>query len=205
MEENKPLETDAPEEEKDESLDELFEESPEETPKEEAGEEDVQPAEDDFLTKVEKITGRKFKDEEDLEKHYKNLTSYVGKKKEEVTPEAETLPKAPQSEGIAELNEKLTKIEFLGDTPEAKSHFEKFVKPIADGDGVSYAEAWETIKPLIAAGEAQDKEKDIGVSSKNRTAPIGNPEVKRLTKAARANPSLGEELVAELQKAKQLD
>lgn len=201
MEENKPLETDAPEEE---NLDELFEESPEETPEKEAGEKDVQPAEDDFLTKVEKITGRKFKDEEDLKKHYKNLVFYVGKKKEEVTPKAETSTPV-QNDELREVSEKLKKIEFLGDIPEAKAHFEKYVKPLADGQGVSYAEAWESIKPLVDAGEAQDKEKNIGVSSKNRIAPMGNPALKKLREAAKTNPSMGESLVAELLKSKQLE
>lgn len=196
MEDNKPLETDAPQPQ-DENLDELFEETPEETPEEseespeEAGKKDVEPAtKEDFLDTVKKVTGREFKSPEDFEKHYKNLASFVGKKQEDKPAvKSEVKPSAD----LSDINQKILKMEFLGETPDAKSHFETFVKPLADGQGISYAEAWEKIKPLVDAGEAQKTEKEIGVNSKNRIAPPTNSQLKKLEETAKTGSQEAQE------------
>lgn len=81
----------------------------------------------DVIAKLKEITGREFKDEEDFKKHYKNLSSYVGKK---VAPKVE--PKAP-TDRVAEL-------EFKVEHPELKGNFD-IIKMVATSKGVSYEDA----------------------------------------------------------------
>ena len=63
--------------------------------------EDGEPKNSDFLAKAKEITGREFKDEDDFKKHYKNLSSFVGKK---IEPKerffAPIIVRGEESEGI---------------------------------------------------------------------------------------------------------
>jgi len=196
--ENKPLDTDV-EETTDETLDEIFDETSEEESK---GVEDVKPTPDapstpSFQEKLEEVSGRKFKDEEDAVKHYQNLSSYVGKKEK---------PKQPESENeLVEIKATVQKIQFLNEVPEAKSHFDGLVVPLAVGKNISLKEAWESVQLLVKASEEKDSQKDTGVSSKNRIAPLDNPKLKKFTSEAReGSPAAKTALIEELLKSGQL-
>lgn len=177
MEENKPQETDS-EETSSETLDEILAESEENTTE---GDGDVQDAKGDFITRedLESVAGRKFESKEEFAKHYKNLASYVGKK---VEPKVE---RAKPDKSNAELIEKITKIEFLSDHPEAKSFYDEYIRPMANGQGVTLKEAYEKVKPLIDASESQKKEKEIGVESNNRIQSADFQKTKKLSSEAR--------------------
>ena len=90
--------------------------------------EDGKATNSDFLAKAKEITGREFKDEEDFEKHYKNLSSFVGKK---VAPKE--APRGVATDRVAEL-------EFKVDNPEYKEHFD-VIKMVAAQKGISYNDA----------------------------------------------------------------
>ncbi len=189
MEENKPSEADAEETPQIDTLseEELQEEFGEEEQEEsKAGEENVPSSQEEpeetqekdiFLTKeeAEKLVGREIKDKEDFSKHYTNLKGFVGKKKEPVEV----------SNDSSEVMEKLNRIEFLGDNPDAKEYYEDLIKPLADGKGLSLEEAYKSVSPYIEATKAKNKEKNIGVESKNRINPARNKKIQALAQKAR--------------------
>lgn len=172
MEKNKPLDSDG------------VETSVENTEIEKPGGEDVEAA---FLQKVSEISGRTFGSIEDYQKHYKELSSYVGKKVEvEKKDSEEDIPVSNDAiNGIKELNERFTKMEFFTKNPEAEKHFDEFVKPLADGKGLSYQEAWDKIQPLIKSSETLENEREIGVSSKNRIQNTTQAELQKISSDAR--------------------
>lgn len=189
MEENKPLESDS-EETLENDFDELFEEqeSNDSPPESKEGEKDVQPT-DQLLSTLKEVAGREFDSLEDFKKHYSNLKSYVGKK---VEPEQKT---SPTDSTLTEILKNQQKIEFFMETPDAKEHFNDFVKPLAEGSGISYQEAWMKVQPMIQVSKEKEQEK-IGVDSKTRIKPINNPELKKLEELARTgNPSAQEEYI----------
>lgn len=187
MEDNKPEETDAFEVEEstdenqsaDESLEDLFED--------EAGEADVVSDAPDadavFKAELEKISGRTFKDAEDARKHYKNLTSFVGKKAE---PEAKKSvdPLSASMDRIQALEARLEEKEFLAENPQAKEHL-KIVRAVAKDKGVTLAEAFNDVKDVIDSASAYKKEREIGVSSKNRINPQQEKKLQQLANKAR--------------------
>lgn len=85
--------------------------------------EDVKSVSSDFLVKAKEITGREFKDEDDFKKHYKNLSSFVGKKSEKKSDDS-----------------RVEELEFKVDHPEFKEHFD-VIKMVAKEKGLSYSEA----------------------------------------------------------------
>jgi hypothetical protein len=172
---NKPLETDDPEE----AIEDLFE-TPEATPQE-PGAEDVGDK-TDFTLKLEELSGRTFKDDADAEKHYKNLSSFVGKKE----TKAPTPAKAELSElmeKVSGLEQTVTERDFVYEKPEAKDHLD-LVRSVAKADGVSLAEAWEKTKDYVGAVEASKKEKTV-VESKNRLTAPQQKEVASLVEKSR--------------------
>lgn len=195
---NKPSESDAQETPQADvmSQDEFEKEFSEES---QAGDENVLGSQDEesgdseaqeiFFTKeeVEELVGREIKNKQDFSKHYTNLKSFVGKKEEKVRPQA-SKPKVGN-----EVMEKLTKIEFLGDNPEAKKYYEEFIKPMAAGKGISLEAAYESLKPYISATESQEKEKEIGVESKNRLEPAKSKQLQSLMQRARSGDRLAQE------------
>jgi len=193
---NKPLESDTD----DEILDDDFEleEDKEQQDETSVGATKDVDATQEFLTKVSEIAGRKFETIEDYEKHYKNLSSFVGKKVEPAVSARKPAPR--KSEDMSrETTEKLDKIEFLMESPEAKAHFEEYIKPLAEGSGVSLAQAWEKVKPLVLSREEQEKEREIGVSSRNRVKPVDNSKIKGLIDQARSgNAAAQEAMVTEM-------
>jgi hypothetical protein len=106
----------------------------------------------DLLSELKKITGRDFKDEEDFSKHYKNLSSFVGKK---------TAP-APKvsTDRVAEL-------EFKVDHPEYKDHFD-VIKMVSKEKGISYNDAISDtlVKELIEVRQSKKGESVIHSNNK---------------------------------------
>lgn len=196
MEDNKRSETD-PEDTLAMSEDEFEKEFTDEQ-ESDGGDENVTGSDDEkesepstFLTKeeLEKIVGREIKSKDDFFNHYQNLKSYVGKKPEDFTQtDIEKITKEVQpkkSNQNSDIMDKLNRIEFLGDNPEAKEYFNDLIKPMADGQGLSLNEAYEKVKPYIEATKNQEKEKNIGVESKNRIEPARDKKLIALAQKAR--------------------
>ena len=171
---NKPLETD----DQEESVENLFE-TPEETPQE-PGVEDV----GDKLTleEINSMTGREFKSKDEFEKHYKNLSSFVGKKTEDK-------PK-PAKEELTDLMAKVSGLEqtvkerdFIYEKPEAKDHLD-LIRSVAKAEGLSLSDAWEKTKDYVGAVEASKKEKTV-VESKNRLSAPQQKEIQALAEKSR--------------------
>lgn len=179
MSDNKPEETD-------EELDELF--SEDETTEEESDESGQKDAASDTpkdldLDKLKDITGREFKDEEDFTKHYKNLSSYVGKKVDaEEKVEEESKDEPDLADKIASLENRYVEKEFLDDNPDAKSHID-LVKAVSEKEDIPLGKAWDTkVKDLAEAKKAREEESEIGVKSKNRLSPTESKRVNSLAK-----------------------
>jgi len=172
---NKPLETDDPEE----SQEDLFEEPSEETPQE-PGREDVGDK-TDFTLKLEELSGRTFKDDADAEKHYNNLKNFVGKKDKPPTPAKADLTELMQK--VSGLEQTVTERDFVYEKPEAKDHLD-LVRSVAKAEGLSLPEAWEKTKEYVGAVEASKKEKTV-VESKNRLTAPQQKEVASLVEKSR--------------------
>lgn len=187
MEEHKPSETDA-----------------EETVAEDQGDTGVQAGEENvngtksFKETLEEVSGRAFKDEEDAIKHYKNLVSFVGKKEEktEEKPEVKEVKQpVTDNDALRAIQERLDKQDFLAAHPDVADQFE-LIQTLAKGKGVSYEEALADVQPLIDAKKANDEEKDVGITSKNRIRPASNTDLQALReRAMRGDSSAQEELV----------
>jgi hypothetical protein len=155
---NKPLETDDQEELESEDL---F--SPDDETPQEPGAEDVG-GKSDFTLKLEEISGRTFKDDNDAEKHYRNLSSFVGKKEESPKPVKADL--AELMTKVSGLEQAVTERDFIYEKPEAKEHLD-LVRSVAKAEGLPMSKAWEKVKEYVGAFEASKKEKTI-VDSKSR-------------------------------------
>jgi len=134
----------------------------------------------DVIAKLKEITGRDFKDEEDFKKHYKNLSSFVGKK---------VAPKVEQKGS----NDRVAELEFKVDHPEYKDNFD-VVKMVAKERGVSYNEAIND--PLVKeiVGARQSKKGESIIHSNNKIS-SSNSSITKL----KANVSTEEGLTAYLQ------
>jgi hypothetical protein len=172
---NKPLETDDPEE----SQEDLFEEPSEETPQE-PGAEDVGDK-TDFTLKLEELSGRTFKDDADAEKHYNNLKNFVGKKDKPPTPAKADLTELMQK--VSGLEQTVTERDFVYEKPEAKDHLD-LVRSVAKADGITLQAAWDKTKEYVGAVEASKKEKTV-VESKNRLTAPQQKEVASLVEKSR--------------------
>ena len=171
---NKPLETDDPEE----SQEDLFEEPSEETPQE-PGREDVGDK-TDFTLKLEELSGRTFKDDADAEKHYNNLKNFVGKK-DKPAPAKADLTELMQK--VSGLEQTVTERDFIYEKPEAKDHLD-LVRSVAKADGITLQAAWDKTKEYVGAVEASKKEKTV-VESKNRLTAPQQKEVASLVEKSR--------------------
>jgi hypothetical protein len=172
---NKPLETDDPEE----SVEDLFEEPSEETPQE-PGVEDVGGL---TLEELNKVSGREFKSKEEYLKHYENLKNFVGKRQE--TPKSEVKPKDDGGvlEKLSSLEQRVSERDFIYETPDAKEHLD-LVRSVSKADGIPMQEAWGKVKDYVGAFEASKKEKTV-VESKNRPNAPQTKEFQALAEKAR--------------------
>ena len=141
-------------------------------------------SESDFLQKAKEITGRDFKDEEDFKKHYKNLSSFVGKK---VTPKVE--PKG-SSDRVAEL-------EFKVDHPEYKEHFD-IIKMVSKEKGLSYNDAISDpmVKEIL---EVRQSKKGESVIHSNNKISSSSASINKLKANVNTEEGLTEYLKATLE------
>ena len=201
--ENKLSNTDDSEFEFDESGDENVEEL-DEGLESEGGEENPEDAEQIVLNQLKQTTGRDFKSLEDFQKHYKELSKFVGQNPKalkekaeaydkliaeanEVVDEAEAKKKSTKTEipqEIQELKTKIQEMELLRDYPEAKPFLET-ISAVSKSEGISFKEAYENkLKDLVASklklDESKSKEKAIGVVSKGRISSAKSNKVSQL-------------------------
>lgn len=189
MEEDDKLEVADPalEEREDENLDDLFNEDAE-------GETNVAPAEEEKavetlgLDELNTLAGRSgsqaFKSKDDFFKHYKGLNSLVGKQAE---VRVEKPKKSVQSDEVSELKQEVQRIQatlvqkdFLSAVPEATPHL-KLIEAVAAKDGISLIDAWEkSVKPLAQAASSYQKEREVGVNSRNRINPMTSQKIDAL-------------------------
>jgi hypothetical protein len=156
----------------------------------EGGEKDVQDgldkSQESVLEKLSEITGREFKDEEDFKKHYKELSSFVGKNPKELEEKAklyDTLKESKQkletaetggasNEEISALREKIEEMELLQDNPDTAKILGT-IKSVAKAEGVSLKEAYNSkLKDLfqskLDAERREQEERNSSVESKSR-------------------------------------
>lgn len=171
---NKPLETD----DQEEAIGDLFEDTPEATPQE-PGAEDV--GGKLTLEEINSMTGREFKSKEEFEKHYKNLSSFVGKKTEAPKPAKEELTDLMAK--VSGLEQTVKERDFVYEKPEAKDHLD-LIRSVAKAEGLSLPDAWEKTKDYVGAVEASKKEKTV-VESKNRLTAPQQKEVQSLVEKSR--------------------
>jgi hypothetical protein len=143
--------------------------------------EDVNDQTSDFLQKAKEITGRDFKDEEDFKKHYKNLSSFVGKKT------------APVEKVTKTSNDRVAELEFKVDHPEYKEHFD-VIKMVARERGTSYNDVVNDplVKELV---EVRQSKKGESVIHSNNKISSSNSSTAKL----KANVHTEEGLAAYLQ------
>ena len=115
---------------------------------------------DPVVAKLKEITGREFKDVDDFSKHYKNLSSFVGKK---VEPKVVKETNTDKDELIGELA-------FKVDHPELKDNFD-IIKMVAKHKGVSYADAVSDpmVKEIVET--RQGKKGESIIHSNNKISP----------------------------------
>ena len=159
------------------------------------GEKDVQenldsePEEESLVKKLSDITGREFKDEEDFKKHYKELSSFVGKNPkeleekaklydEQLTKSKDKLEKAQSggssTEEIQVLKDKIEEMELLKDYPES-SKILNTIRDVANSRKVTLKEAFESdlqdlLKSKLEAEKRQEEERNSSVESKSRVS-----------------------------------
>ena len=137
----------------------------------------------DFLSKAKEITGREFKDEEDFKKHYKNLSSFVGKKVEAKVVK----PAKAENDRVAEL-------EFKVDHPELKEHFD-VIKMVARERGKSYSEVVDDplVKELL---EVRQSKKGESVIHSNNKISSSNSSLSKLKSNVNTEDGLAAYLMA---------
>ncbi len=154
-----------------------------ETNETDTSDEDGENQDSDFLSKAKEITGREFKDEEDFKKHYKNLSSFVGKKVEAKTVK----PAKAENDRVAEL-------EFKVDHPELKEHFD-VIKMVARERGKSYSEVVSDplVKELL---DVRQSKKGESVIHSNNKISSSNPNLTKLKQNANTKEGLAAYLMA---------
>jgi len=148
--------------------------------------EDGESNSDDFLSKAKEITGREFKDEEDFKKHYKNLSSFVGKKVAQKEVPKET--KVDSSDRVSEL-------EFKVDHPELKEHFD-VIKMVAKEKGISYNDAVSDamVKEIV---EVRQSKKGESVIHSNNKISSSSPDIAKLKQNVNTTEGLAAYLKAQ--------
>lgn len=139
----------------------------------------------DVISKLKEITGREFKDEADFKKHYKHLSSYVGKKVEAKT--AKPID-----------DERVNELEFKVDHPEFKNHFD-IIKMVAKERGVSYSDAISDplVKELV---DGRQSKKGESIIHSNNKISSDKPALAKLRQNVNTEDGLTEYLQATLEK-----
>ena len=164
--------------------------------------EDADASGDDRLNYFNKIAGRDFKSVDDFEKHYKELSSFVGKNPKELQEKAEAFEKLSKGaqqtvdkaerEGsvtpeITQLKDKINEMELERHYPDAVKYM-SLIGPLAKQLGISPKEAFENhLKDLITSklevDKAKEEEKNISVESKGRVSSSKSAKIGQLTEA----------------------
>ena len=136
----------------------------------------------DVIAKLKEITGRDFKDEEDFKKHYKNLSSFVGKK-----VEPKRLP----------ANDRVEELEFKVDHPEYKDNFD-VIKMVSKHKGVSYNDAISDpmVKEIL---EVRQSKKGESVIHSNNKISSSSASINKLKANVNTEEGLTEYLKATLE------
>ena len=162
-----------------------------------AGQKNVKGQEESLtLEELEGDAGRNFKSIDDFKKHYKELTSYVGKKKTDSEPK----PQVGQIDQLKELNEKIESIEektnerdFVEMFPDAEKYLD-IVRSVAAADGSTLSSTWKTkFSKIINGYEAHLQDTGIGVTPKNRLTPTESKENQQLRDDAKAGIDAAQE------------
>src|SRR3990167_9540038 len=109
------------------------------------------------LEKISNLSGRKFENWEDYEKHYQGVTKLAfnkAPKMDNPTPNSEEVQVLSQQ--VADMKDSLAKNQFLQSNPKALPVMD-LVSKIAKADGVDYAKAYESIKDYAEAKLAQEE------------------------------------------------
>jgi hypothetical protein len=175
------------------------------------GEKDVQDgldkSQESVLEKLSEITGREFKDEEDFKKHYKELSSFVGKNPKELEEKAklyDTLKESKQkletaetggasNEELSALREKIEEMELLQDNPDTAKILGT-IKSVAKAEGVSLKEAYNSkLKDLfqskLDAERREQEERNSSVESKSRISSSKATKISSLADQVKATDS----------------
>ena len=163
------------------------------TDPETGGEKDVQDdldqsdSQETVLQKLSEITGREFKDEEDFKKHYKELSSFVGKNPKQLEEKAKLYDEqisnskdklegaqtgGASSEEIQSLKNKIEEMELLREYPDAYKILNT-IRSVASSQQVSLKGAFESdLKDLfqskLEAERRDEEERNSSVDSKSR-------------------------------------
>lgn len=163
------------------------------TDPETGGEKDVQDdldqsdSQETVLQKLSEITGREFKDEEDFKKHYKELSSFVGKNPKQLEEKAKLYDEqisnsknrlegaqtgGASSAEIQSLKNKIEEMELLREYPDAYKILNT-IRSVASSQQVSLKEAFESdLKDLfqskLEAERRDEEERNSSVDSKSR-------------------------------------
>lgn len=151
------------------------------------------------LEYFKKLTGRDFKSAEDFEKHYKELSTFVGQNPKELKEKAEAFDKLiedanktvkeAEKEGdvtpeISQLKTKVSEMELERHYPEATKHL-GILQPLAENLGITLKEAYENhLKDLVTskieADKTKEQEKSISVESKGRISSDKSAKISQL-------------------------
>ena len=157
-------------------------------------EQDGESNSDDFLSKAKEITGREFKDEEDFKKHYKNLSSFVGKKVAQKEVPKET-PKETKVDSKEAPSDRVSELEFKVDHPELKEHFD-VIKMVSKEKGISYNDAVSdaTVKEIV---ELRQSKKGESVIHSNNKISSSSPDIAKLKQNVNTTEGLAAYLKAQ--------
>lgn len=170
------------------------------------------------LEYFKKLTGREFKSDEDFEKHYKELSSFVGKNPQELKEKAEAFDKLiedanktvkeAEKEGdvspeISQLKTKVSEMELERHYPEAIKHL-GILQPLSEKLGITLKEAYENhlrdlVTSKIEADKTKEQEKSISVESKGRITSDKSAKISQLVEGVSKTDSekLKQDLVRE--------
>jgi len=157
-------------------------------------EQDGESNSDDFLSKAKEITGREFKDEEDFKKHYKNLSSFVGKKVAQKEAQKET-PKETKVDSKEAPSDRVSELEFKVDHPELKEHLD-VIKMVAKEKGISYNDAVSDamVKEIV---EVRQSKKGESVIHSNNKISSSSPDIAKLKQNVNTTEGLAAYLKAQ--------
>lgn len=185
------------------------------------GDENVQKSlniSESVINKLSEITGRKFKDEDDFQRHYKELSSFVGENPKELKEKArlydeqinssktklkEIQKSGSSNEEITKLKNKIEEMELLKDYPDASKILDT-IRAVAKSKETDLKSAFESdlqelLKSKLDVERRQEEERNSSVESKNRISSTKSSKLASLAEEYKRSPSdvLEQEIVKE--------